>query len=530
MSLQPTWNVEIPECTACLGDELMDEDNVYRLLGDKVQDLLQSEDFADMYSHLGRGAIYPIILTLVTLFQYLENIPDRVAAERAKMRIDWKYALHVPLNWHGFHYSTLSYFRKRLLENSRERWVFDQVLIWVKTLGFLKKHGKQRSDSTHIVGCVARVSRLGLAWESLRAALGAIQLEACEWYAKAIPAVFHDTYHERQSDWRLSAAEVKAEMQKAGSDGYWLLDLVEKDAPPQVSQLTEVQTLRQVLEQQFECQEDKVQVRKPPIKGKGIIQSPHDPEARYSKKRGTEWVGYKVQVTETAYSEEVNFVTDIDTVDANDDDSEAIDDIHARLEERDLKPEKHYVDKGYVSGDNIAHSAAREIELFGPISGDTSTKPEGFKQADFDLDFERQVATCPGGQTSVSWLERPQDDGSVGAHVLFRHKCETCPHRARCAPGTSGRSLEIHPHCAEIRARRAEMQTQDFKEEMKHRPAIEGTLSEMVRKHGLRRARYRGKGKVRLQHLFTGAAVNLKRLTWALAARKQGKKALATGC
>jgi hypothetical protein len=235
-------------------------------------------------------------------------------------------------------------------------------------------------------------------------------------------------------------------------------------------------------------------------------------------------------VTETAYRKEVNFVTDIDTVDANDDDSEVVDDIHARLKERDLKPEKHYVDKGYVSGDNIAHCATRGIELYGPISADTSTKPPGFKQADFDLDFEHQVATCPGGQTSVSWLERPQDDGSVGAHVLFRHKCETCPHRLCCAPGRSGRSLEIHPHCVEIWARRDEMQTQDFKEEMKHRPAIEGTLSEMVRKHGLRRARYRGKGKVRLQHLFTGAAVNLKRLSRALAARKQGTCPLATGC
>jgi transposase len=530
MSLQPTWNEQIPEDTARIGRELLAEDSVYRLVGDEVQEVIATEAFADMYSRLGRGAIEPIILSLVLIFQFLEHIPDRVAAAWAVTRIDWKYALHVPLTWLGFHYSTLSYFRSRLLEHQQERQVFEQVLQWVQKHGFLQKRGKQRSDSTHILGQVARLTRLELVWETLRMALRAIQKKDAEWYKSVIPAVFHDAYNERQSSWRLSNAEVAAELQKAGTDSYWLLDLVEEHGPQQVRQLAEVETLRRVLDQQFECQEGKVQVRKPPVKGKDIIQSPHETEVRYSEKRHTKWVGYKAQVTETANPGEVNFVTDIDTVDANDDDSEAVDDIHARLAERDLKPEKHYVDKGYVSGDNIAHSVARKIELRGPISADTSTKPQGFKQADFDLDFERQVATCPGGQTSVSWLERPQEDGSVGAHVLFRDKCETCPHRTRCAPGSSGRSLEIHPHCAEIRARRAEMQTREFKEEMKHRPAIEGTLSEMVRKHGLRRARYRGKAKVRLQHLFTGAAVNLKRLSWALAARKQGQKALATGC
>lgn len=235
-------------------------------------------------------------------------------------------------------------------------------------------------------------------------------------------------------------------------------------------------------------------------------------------------------MTETANPGEVNFVTDIETDDANDGDSESIDGIHRRLDDRGLSPQHHYVDQGYVSGANLAHSAKRSVELKGPIARDTSSKPAGFKQADFVLDFEQQVATCPRGQTSVSWLPRPQPDGHVGAHVLFRLKCASCPDRAVCAPGRSGRSLEVSPYYQEITARRQEEQTEAFKEEMKHRPAIEGTLSEMVRKHGFRRARYRGKAKVRLQHLFTGAAVNLKRLARALAAQRKEQRAMATGC
>jgi len=46
---------------------------------------------------------------------------------------------------------------------------------------------------------------------------------------------------------------------------------------------------------------------------------------------------------------------------------------------------------------------------------------------------------------------------------------------------------------------------------MRHRNAIEGTQSELVRGHGLRNARYRGLAKAKLQNYFTGAACNVKR-------------------
>ncbi len=64
---------------------------------------------------------------------------------------------------------------------------------------------------------------------------------------------------------------------------------------------------------------------------------------------------------------------------------------------------------------------------------------------------------------------------------------------------------------------------------MKHRNAIEGTQSELVRAHGLRRARYRGLAKTKLQNYFMGAACNVKRWlrreVWTLqqAARGQGE-------
>jgi transposase len=150
MSLQMNWNTEIPNDTARVGHEILTDDDPYRLIGDGVNEFLSLKDFTGLYSELGRGGICPIILSLITVFQFLENIPDRVAARWAVTRIDWKYALHLPLTWLGFNFSDLSNFRRRLLAHDAERLIFEKVLEWVRALGFFEevRQATQRLDSS----------------------------------------------------------------------------------------------------------------------------------------------------------------------------------------------------------------------------------------------------------------------------------------------------------------------------------------------------------------------------------------------
>jgi transposase len=539
MSLQMNWNREIPSDTAQVGQAILGPNNSYRLIGDGVNDFLCLEDFSDLYSKLGRGAICPIILSLITVFQFLENIPDRVAAQWAVARIDWKYALHMPLTWLGFHFSDLSNFRQRLLEHSAERLVFERVLTWIQTLGFLKKHGRQRSDSTHVLARVERMSRLEMAWETLRVALRAIRETAPRWYAQVVPAAFHEAYAERQSDWRLSQEEVRRAMQRAGQDGFWLLHHLDDSAPEEVLSLSEVAIVRQVWAQQFECREGKTIVRRPPIKGRDVITSPHEPEARWSKKHGREWVGYKLHVTETVPEDEddddaeggaddspVQFITDIGLSAANEPDHETLGGIQAQLRGRGLSPQEHYVDKGYVTGLNLAASRQRGIDLVGAALVRQGTKQVGYRQVDFALDFAAQQAICPAGQASSSWRAYPAPEASYDAErreikVGFGRACRHCPLRGPCNPGRNGRSLTISAFYPELTARRAEQETAAFKERLHRRAGVEGTIFGLTWCHGARRARYRGQCKVRLQALFIGAAANLKRLARAVSAQQQ---------
>jgi hypothetical protein len=73
------------------------------------------------------------------------------------------------------------------------------------------------------------------------------------------------------------------------------------------------------------------------------------------------------------------------------------------------------------------------------------------------------------------------------------------------------RTILVGAHHEVLQQRRREQQTPEFQRLMHQRNAIEGTFSELVRGHGLRRARYKGYAKVDLQNQLIAAACNIKR-------------------
>jgi len=59
---------------------------------------------------------------------------------------------------------------------------------------------------------------------------------------------------------------------------------------------------------------------------------------------------------------------------------------------------------------------------------------------------------------------------------------------------------------------RARQKTTEFKQEYSLRSGIEGTISQGIRGFNLRKCRYIGLEKTRLQHVLTAAAMNLERV------------------
>ena len=518
MSLQWSVSREVPPDTAAIGQVVLKADNVYRQIGDHFAELFpQDNEFAFLYDEHGRGAIPPLLSALVTVFQMLEHVPDRAAAEFVASRIDWKYALHLPLAYPGFHWTDLLAFRKRLWEHQQERLLYDRFLTQLQELGLIKRRGKMRTDSTHVLAVVERLSQLELVTESIRLALCAVSERAADWVAQMLPASFQEAYSHPQNEYGLSQAQVRRRLVQAGQNGFWFLAQLERSAGTQECALAAVATLRTVLAQQFPQGSSQPPTGKRPT-GQGVIESPHEPEARYGSKRGQGWIGYRVQVTETCDAELPHLIVDLEPTGALDNDAPQLPAIQARLRERDLLPSEQQVDQGYMSGEHLVKSADQGINLMG-IPLDDTQAPEGFRQSDFSIDTPAKRAICPAGQANRVWAAKHNPQGGP-AQIQIRFDgatCRACPFFGRCTRSPQGRSLTLHPYRAALLARRAEAQTAVFRQQLHLRAGIEGTISELVRAHGLRRARYRGLCKQRLQDYFTALAVNLKRLAhwWA---------------
>ena len=84
------------------------------LVRDKLGEWLADEQFAGAYGVRGKLGWPPSRLALVTVFQKVEDLTDRQAAECIRTRIDWKYALGLDLADPGFDHWVLSEFRARV--------------------------------------------------------------------------------------------------------------------------------------------------------------------------------------------------------------------------------------------------------------------------------------------------------------------------------------------------------------------------------------------------------------------------------
>jgi transposase len=288
--------------------------------------------------------------------------------------------------------------------------------------------------------------------------------------------------------------------------------------------LPAVETLRRVWVQEYYAPEPDGQVGWRAVEDLPpaalLINSPYDDEARYSSKRDTTWTGYKVHLTETCDPDQPHLITQVETTPATTPDWPLAPVIHAALARKDLLPSEHLVDAGYVDSEVIVSSQAdHQLRVIGPVPPDSSWQAQaaqGFEVACFRLDWDARRATCPTGQTSTKWAETHDRHGAPTVTIRFSSTaCRACPRRADCTSSPDGpRQLTVRPRLLHeaLQAGREYQTTPAFKAEYALRAGIEGTLSQGVRVADLRQARYFGLAKTHLQHVLTGAALNLRRL------------------
>jgi transposase len=548
MSMQPRPWPDVPELTARMARASSPKGNLAMRIREELGEVYADARFAAAFGVRGRPGISPGQLMMASVLQFSENLTDRQAAEAVRDRITWKYALGLELEDPGFDASVLSEFRSRLVAGDLTSLALDALLERLAGLGLVRAGGRQRTDSTHVLGAIRDLNRLELAGETLRAALEALAAAAPGWLAGVIDASWQQVYGARIDDLHLPASETRRRelMARYGEDGYYLLEQAcGPGAPGWLRELPAIEALRRIWIQQFyrEVTGGRQEVRRreklpggdglPP--GRDCLISPYDLDARYSVKRDHGWEGYKVHFTETCDAprapagtgqgpgpdegrgDRPNLITAVTTTEATVSDAAMTTPVHQQLAGRQLLPGEHLVDSGYPSAGLIVHAARTfGITLVSPLLLDNSAQARagaGYDKAAFAIDFDARQATCPQGTASSSWTPCQKAEGEAIVVSWPKSACMPCPARQLC---TSGRRRQITLRPRELHeavaAARAEQATAQWKARYAARAGVEGTMRQATHVTGIRRARYLGLAKTTLEHNLAAAAINMIRL------------------
>jgi transposase len=381
-------------------------------LGGHLRTIYQDEIFADLYPERGQPAYAPWRLALVTVFQFMENLTDRQAADAVRSRLDWKYCLSLELTDAGFDHTVLSEFRTRLVAFTAEERFLEAVVDLCKERGWLKERGRQRTDSTHILAKVRALNRAECVIETLRHALNVLAAVAPDWLRSQVQPDWLERYGHRAEEYRLPKGEAKRQqlLHQVGQDGWELLTAIEADQQCHwMLSIPAVDTLQRVWKQDYLSQEKggtwiPDEDRLPSAK---LYFSPYDLDASAATKRSTHWIGYKVHFSETCDEELPRLITQVATTIAPTPDRHALPEIHETLRERQLLPEQHLVDAGYIDAEALLTAQTTyQVDLVGPTAKDyrwQAQEQNGYALSNFSIDWVHEQARCPQGQISSSW-------------------------------------------------------------------------------------------------------------------------------
>jgi transposase len=485
--------------------------------------LFPDDDLAMMYSpDNGRPSLPPSLMNGALLLQFYDGVSDEEAVERTKFDMRWKVALKLPLDFPGFHSTSLTKYRNRLIENEQERYAFDRFIAVGREAGFIPDRVTLLTDTTSVKGAGAVQDTYTLLRKGMRKLLKAAGFHLPKKRRGLSPQTrtllerYIDQDRKADIDWA-DAQQRAAELQVLFEDAEAVLELAAEQIDDDEVRywgwlLTKILGDDLVVDDQ-----DQAQI------GQGTatdrIISVTDPEMRHGRKSAARlFNGFKASVSTDQRSE---MILDIADVTASGSDGAHLLPIIERVEaQTGVTVERAIGDGAYGSGENRAacdNYPGHAVELVSPLA--QPSDPEVAKSA-FDIDLEAQTATCPQGHTVAGQHAGKRDGQQMWLYTFPRTTCEACPLFERCVRSKkTGRTVRTRAYEAYLQAARLRQQTEEFDQLYRLRAAVERKIAELTQR-GLRETRYVGEPKRQLQRLWTGAAINLRRLFHLAEAQK----------
>jgi hypothetical protein len=558
---------------------------MFAFLAEHRSGVFPDEDYADLFSTIGRPSLPATRMAAVLTLQALHSLSDRECAEAVRCDLRWKVACGLSLLDEGFDPSSLVYWRRRLANSDRPHRINDAVRQVIEATGVLAGRRRRAVDSTILDDAVATQDTITQLISAVRR-VGREVPEAAEVIAAVCTGHDYSSPGKPRIDWADPTAQEELVSALVNDANAVVAAFADTELEEQAASALALLAL--VAGQDVEPAEGsdgrdgrwRIARRVAPDR----VISTVDPQARHTRKsprnRKDGYRAHMVAEPETGVitDEKLTMAAGPENADAavaqqflTPSEQAAAEHAaaeHAAAEQAPAEqiltaPQDVPIDEGRdtpaaggdaaggdAAGGDAAGGDAAEPgrgegfawygdsaygtgELRGAIerAGDdavikpkpvTPAVPGGFTVDDFAVDEDAQTVTCPAGQT------RPI---SPRRTVTFGALCRDCPLRARCTTAKTGRSMDLHERDDLLRAARADwVADPDLRADYRHyRPNIERTMAQVATQGGWRiKLRYRGTTKNHPWLKRRTAALNLRNLAGRGLSRRAGTWALAT--
>jgi transposase len=200
------------------------------------------------------GGWTPTTEALITLFQYDEKLSDRQAEEASRLRIDWKYALHLPMHHQGFSHAQLCVYRQQTLQDPVQQADLELLRERFTEWGFYKDGPGPLITALDVLVQVCSLSRLEEVLNSMRRALEALSIHHTEWLRDIILPPWYIRYHlfKTPPDFPINIDQREALVQTIGADIHYLFNAISRHGWSKFDSLEELQALQKTWLEQFE--------------------------------------------------------------------------------------------------------------------------------------------------------------------------------------------------------------------------------------------------------------------------------------
>lgn len=491
------------------------EGSFYALLAEHGDRIVRDEDFAECYSAgMGRPSIAPSLLAKVLLLQHRTGLSDEGAMQAVAWDLRWKVALGLAVDHDGWHPTSLTKFRARLLLHGKEGLALENTLRLAEEIGLLVGTAEQIIDSTPMLGAAATQDTVRLVRHGVKKLLDAVAVvdqDAARRFDDGLGFDYARPNDKPDCRWR-EKAERERMLTRVAQDAERALQAVERaDGLRDDERVTDAhRLLRELIGQDFDIDEDGVPRLHRGTASDRII-STVDREMRHGRKsQHQRFDGYKLSAAVTNTAEPL--ITAIAVAPASEQDGPQTAPLIDGLPEQ-RRPRRVLGDTAYGTGPVRAQLAERDIDVLAPVPPGAAMQGRLAKR-DFHIDLDAGTVTCPAGQLAQI---RTEPSGQRRAHFSKR-LCQSCPLRDRCTTARGDRQVLIAPDEELLIAARHALQDPNTAEHLRRtRPRIERLLGLLAHRYGARKSRYIGRAKAGLQAAWAAALVNLNPIARHLA-------------